>query len=142
MIFILNRFTQINRSFLISVYLLHSKKKWNASSRGTPQAQFGLDTIYDLNKSLFKKDAEHRSCANIAFNFRGPYMKCLGTIFISFLLFSSARLNIKGVSRLRTEFSSLFHSLTEEGMNSSKKVYKRGLLDRCHYVMGRLLYFE
>jgi hypothetical protein len=46
-----------NRSFLISVYLLHSKKKWNASSRGTPQAQFGLDTIFDLNKSLFKKEA-------------------------------------------------------------------------------------
>ena len=34
------------------MYLLHSKKKWNASSRGTPQAQFGLDTIFDLNKSL------------------------------------------------------------------------------------------
>ena len=44
-------------------------------------------------------------------------MKCLGTIFISFLLFSNTRLNFKGVSRLRTEFSSLFHSLTEEGMN-------------------------
>jgi hypothetical protein len=28
------------------VYLLHSKKKWNASSRATPQAQFGLDTIF------------------------------------------------------------------------------------------------
>jgi hypothetical protein len=66
---------------------------------------------------LFKKEAEHRSCVNITFNFRGPYMKCLGTIFISFLLFSNARLNFKGVSRLRTEFSSLFHSLTEEGMN-------------------------
>jgi hypothetical protein len=99
------------------MYLLHSKMKWNASSRGSPQAQFGLDTIFDLNKSLFKKEAEHRSCVNITFNFRGPYMKCLGTIFISFLLFSNARLNFKGVSRLRTEFSSLFHSLTEEGMN-------------------------
>ena len=81
------------------------------------QAQFELDTIFDLNKSLFKKDAEHRSCANIAFNFRGPYMKCLGTIFISFILLSNARLNFKGAPRLRTEFSSLFHSLTEEGMN-------------------------
>jgi hypothetical protein len=44
-------------------------------------------------------------------------MKCLGTIFISFALFSNARLNLNGVSRLRTEFSSLFHALTEEGMN-------------------------
>jgi hypothetical protein len=26
--------------------------------------------------------------------------------------------------------------------NLSKKVYKWGLLDRCHYVMGRLLYLE
>jgi hypothetical protein len=55
------------------VYLLHSKKKWNAYSRGTSQAQFGLDTIFDLNKSLFKKEAEHRRCVNITFNFRGPY---------------------------------------------------------------------
>jgi hypothetical protein len=108
---------QINRSLLISVYLLHSKKKWNASSRGTPQGQFGLDTIFDLNKSLFKKEAEHQSCVNITFNFRGPYMKCFGTIFISFALFSNAHLNFNGVSRLRTEFSSLFHSLTEEGIN-------------------------
>ena len=44
-------------------------------------------------------------------------MKCLGTIFISFLLLSNARLNFNGVSRLWTEFSSLFHSLTEEGIN-------------------------
>ena len=44
-------------------------------------------------------------------------MKCLGKLLISFLFFSSARLNFNGVSRLRTEFSSLFHSLTEEGMN-------------------------
>jgi hypothetical protein len=66
---------------------------------------------------LFKKEAEHRSCVNITFNFRGQYMKCLGTIFISFLLFSNARFIIKGVSRLRTEFSSLFHSITEEEMN-------------------------
>jgi hypothetical protein len=97
--------------------MLHSKKKWNASSRGTPQAQCGLDTIFDLSKSLFKKEAEHRSCVNITFNFHGPYMKCLGTIFISFLLLSNACLNLKGVWKLRTEFSSLFHSLTEEGMN-------------------------
>ena len=55
------------------MYLLHSKKKRNASSRGTPQAQFGLDTIFDLNKSLFKKEAEYRSCVNITFNFRGLY---------------------------------------------------------------------
>jgi hypothetical protein len=44
-------------------------------------------------------------------------MQCLGTIFSSFALFSNARLNFNGVSRLRTEFSSLFQSLTEEGMN-------------------------
>ena len=44
-------------------------------------------------------------------------MKCFGTIFISFALFSNAHLNFNGVSRLRTEFSSLFHSLTEEGIN-------------------------
>ena len=116
---------QINRSLLISVYLLHSKKKWNASSRGTPQAEFGLDAIFDLNKSLFKKEAEHRSCVNITFNFRGPYMKCLGTIFISFALFSNARLNFNVVSRLRS--SQVFsHTLTEKEwmMISSKKVYK------------------
>jgi hypothetical protein len=39
------------------------------------------------------------------------------TIFISFALLSNARLNFNGVSRLRTDFSSLFHSLTEEGIN-------------------------
>jgi hypothetical protein len=54
----------------------------NAYSRGTSQAQFGLDTIFDLNKSLFKKEAEHRRCVNITFNFRGPYMKCLGTFLL------------------------------------------------------------
>jgi hypothetical protein len=43
-------------------------------------------------------------------------MKCLGTIFISFALLNNARLNFNGMSRLRTEFSSLFHSLTE-GVN-------------------------
>jgi hypothetical protein len=59
----------------------------------------GLDTIFDLNNSLFKKEAEHRSCVNITFKFRGPYMKCLGTIFISFLLLSNARLNFNGVSK-------------------------------------------
>jgi len=100
--FIPNRFTQINMSLLISVYLLHSKKKWKASSRGTSQTQFGLDTIFDLNKSLFKKEIEHRSGINITFNFRGPYMKCLGKIFISFALFSNVRLNFNRVSRLRT----------------------------------------
>ena len=78
------------------MYLLHSKKKWNASSRGTPQAQFGLDTIFDLNKSLFKKEAEHRSCVNITFNFRGSYMKCLEQYLFSYLLFSNASLNLKG----------------------------------------------
>ena len=74
------------------MYILHSKK-WYASSRGTPQAQFGIDTIFDLNKSLFKKEAEHRSCVNITFNFPEQYMKCLGTIFISFLLFSKIKSN-------------------------------------------------
>ena len=44
-------------------------------------------------------------------------MKCFETIFISFALLSNARLNFNGVSRLRTDFSSLFHSLTEEGIN-------------------------
>ena len=44
-------------------------------------------------------------------------MKCLGTIFISFLLLSNARLNFNAVSRFRTEFPSLFHPLTEGGMN-------------------------
>jgi hypothetical protein len=99
--FIPNRFTQINRFLLIS----------------TPQAQLRLDSIFDLYKSLFKKEAEHRSCVDIIFNFHEQYMKCLGTIFILFALLSNARLNFNGVSRLRTEFSSLFHSLTEEGMN-------------------------
>ena len=99
------------------MYLLHSKKKWSASYRGTPQVQFGLDTKFDLNKSLFKKEAEHRSCVNITSNCPGPYMKCLGTIFISFAMLSNARFNFNGVSILRTEFSSSFHSLTEEGMN-------------------------
>ena len=85
------------------------------------------------------------SCVNITFNFRGPYMKCLGKLLISFLFFSSARLNFNGVSRLRTEFSSLFHSLTKEGMNDEvveESLPKMGLLDRCHYIMGGLLYFE
>ena len=36
---------------------------------------------------------------------------------ISFALFSNARLNFEGVSRLRTEFLSLVHSLTDEGAN-------------------------
>jgi hypothetical protein len=54
-----HRFTQINKSLLLSVYLLHSKKKWYASSRWTPQAQFGLDNIFDLYKSLFRNEAEH-----------------------------------------------------------------------------------
>jgi hypothetical protein len=83
----------------------------------TSQAQFGLDIIFDLYKSLFRNEAEHRSWVSITFNLRGPYWKCLGTIFISFALLSNARLNFNGMSRLRTDFSSLFHSLTEEGMN-------------------------
>jgi hypothetical protein len=99
-----NRFTQINKSLLLSVYLLHSKKKWYASSRWTPQAQFGLDNIFDLYKSLFRNAAEHRSWVSITFNLRGPYWKCLGTIFISFALLSNARLNFDAVSRLRTVF--------------------------------------
>jgi hypothetical protein len=39
------------------------------------------------------------------------------TIFISFALHSSARLNFDIMSILRTEYSSLFYSLTDEGMN-------------------------
>jgi hypothetical protein len=51
-------------------------------------------------------------------------MKCLGTIFISIALFSNARLNFNGVSRLWTEFSSLSHSLTEEWMNDEESLQK------------------
>ena len=65
-----NRFTQINKSILILVYLLHSKKKLYASSRVTLESQFGLDIIFDLNKSLFRNEAEHRSWVNITSNFR------------------------------------------------------------------------
>jgi hypothetical protein len=124
------------------VYLLHLKKKWYASSRGTPQAQVGLDTIFDLNKSLFEKEAEHRSCVNITFKFRGPYMKCLGTIFISFTLFSNVRLNFNGVSGLRTEFSSLFHSPTKEGINDEfvEERLQKGTIRSL--PLRRLLYFD
>jgi hypothetical protein len=38
-------------------------------------------------------------------------------MFISFTLFSNARLNFDGVASLRTEFSSLFHSLAAERTN-------------------------
>ena len=126
------------------MYLLHSKMKWNASSRGSPQAQFGLDTIFDLNKSLFKKEAEHRSCVNITFNFRGPYMKCLGTIFISFALLSNARLNFNGVSRLRRVLKCILFSnrRRNEWRIRRRKSTKRGLLDHYHYIMGRLLYIK
>jgi hypothetical protein len=71
-------------------------------------------------------------------------MKCLGKKFISFALLSNAHLNFNGVSRLRTEFPSLFHSLTEEeGMNDEcieESLQKGTIIYRCHYVMGRLLY--
>ena len=43
------------------MYLLHSKKKQNASSRGSPEAQFGLNIIFDLYMSLFRNEVEHRS---------------------------------------------------------------------------------
>ena len=46
----------------------------------------------------------------------------MGTIFISFALFSNARLNFDGVSRLRTEFSSLFCCLTDESTNDKELV--------------------
>jgi sensor histidine kinase YesM len=49
------------------------------------------------------------------FNFRAPYMKWLGVTFVSFALFSYTSLNFDWVSRLLTEFSSLFHSLTDKG---------------------------
>jgi len=59
---------------------------------------------------------------NITFNFSGPYKKSLGTIFISFALFSNARLNFDGMSRLWTEFSSLFRCLTDESTNDEELV--------------------
>jgi hypothetical protein len=50
-----------------------------------------------------------------------------------FKLFSNARLNFNGVSRLRTEFSSLFHSLTEEGMNDEfvEESLQKGTITNC-----------
>jgi hypothetical protein len=81
-------------------------------SRGTPQAQFGLDTIFDLNQSLFKKEVEHRSCVNITFNFREPYMKCLFVyvdiscglrrIHHSFLLLLENGINLRTLSIILT----------------------------------------
>jgi hypothetical protein len=75
-------------------------------------------TIYPLHNGsdLIVPFCRLSSMNSITFNFRGPYMKCLWTIFISFALFNNARLNFNGMSRLRTEFSNLFHSLTE-GVN-------------------------
>jgi hypothetical protein len=56
-----------------------------------------------------------RRCVNGSYATGGSYRKCLGTIFISFTLFNNARLNFG--CQLRTEFCSIFHSLTDEGTN-------------------------
>jgi hypothetical protein len=116
------------------VYLLHSKEKWNASSLGTPQAQFGLDSIFDLYKSLFKKEAEHRSCVNITFNYHGPYMKCLGTIIISFAFFGNACLKFNGMSRYVVYLIKQlkFSSVTE--INQAFKLYIQGVCISMYFI--------
>jgi hypothetical protein len=106
-----------------------------------------------LNNDLFKsKIVSSPNCAcgvprGDAFHFFfecSKYTDIRKDLLICVNRFSNARFIIKGVSRLRTEFSSLFHSITEEEMNDEfvEESLQRGLLHRCHYVMDRLLYFE
>jgi hypothetical protein len=45
LIYIPNRFTQINKYFLISVYLLHSKKKWTVAGHPPVCATFVFQSI-------------------------------------------------------------------------------------------------
>ena len=60
-----------NRSFLISEYLVQTKKKWFASSWGAPQLHAGLDKIWTLCRSWLRKEAVHQICVRITFNFLG-----------------------------------------------------------------------